>query len=360
LCEFSQVGRNKVIVSNDSNAKKDLKVIFSLLLSILFGILGAIFVIGAFASIPLEYKSTRIWLPENSTIVNEVNSGMNVVVKKVSLSGTAVYIPLEDFQDIIDTSLKQPVEIILQNNGEVYYLVRVENTLYVAMTTPIHEGAYQRLESVHLDPANGKLQGELRGNIALIVIGAIFFGAIFSFLAWGFWPREENDNSKPKKRNGNAPSGFTLIDLMIVLAIIMIIGALSYCHLRRVRLDKNENTAVITLQNTDWSKFQPIEDVVGSTQYVHSGYKFICLERPDLKLQTYGFYFAEPVTPGVTGNNYFWTENGVRVWRITPESFQAAYAEQGPPSGLSSSKIRSMEKTLAAGPAEIPDDIQVK
>jgi type IV pilus assembly protein PilA len=133
--------------------------------------------------------------------------------------------------------------------------------------------------------------------------------------------------------------GFSLIELLIVVAIILIIAAIAIPNLLRSRIAANEaasvgalrtiNTAEVTYQSTypdlgfscNLANLGPGNNSVSSTSAglidatlsagSKSGYSFqttaACATSGTITI-TYG-YGAQPLTPGQTGQRYFCSDN---------------------------------------------------
>ena len=128
----------------------------------------------------------------------------------------------------------------------------------------------------------------------------------------------------------NKQKGFSLIELLIVVAIILIIAAIAIPNLLRSKMAANEASAVATLRtlntssvsySTTYGGYEPtlaslgpattpsstaadlVDNVLGNDPATKSGYTFTYL-------LTAGKYTinANPVTPGVTGQRYFFTD----------------------------------------------------
>lgn len=145
---------------------------------------------------------------------------------------------------------------------------------------------------------------------------------------------------KPEKQN-NKKKGFSLIELLIVVAIILIIAAIAIPNLLRSRMAANEasavgslrtlNTAEITYSTTypnvgfacSLSSLAPpgaasatssAAGLVDSTLAggTKSGYTFTvsnCSGTPKSSYQ----YTAAPVNPGTTGQRYFCTDTSAVI-----------------------------------------------
>jgi len=150
----------------------------------------------------------------------------------------------------------------------------------------------------------------------------------------------------------NRQKGFSLIELLIVVAIILIIAAIAIPNLLRSKMAANEASAVSTLRtfttasisySTNYNAFEPnlkslgpvaagtppssttadlVDNELGKDPAVKAGYTF-----------TYTFasgtytISANPSSPGVTGQRYFFTDpSGV----IRVNGSQAATVSDSP------------------------------
>ncbi len=118
--------------------------------------------------------------------------------------------------------------------------------------------------------------------------------------------------------------GFTLIEMMIVVAIIAIVAAIAIPGLIRSRLQTNEGAAIENLRTVCGAElgFNSVKCVFGDfgaltsevdgtgTAYLNGnwadgverqGYRFFM----DTVSDGYFVCFADPKTPGVTGNRWF-------------------------------------------------------
>jgi len=146
----------------------------------------------------------------------------------------------------------------------------------------------------------------------------------------------------PKVRHGHAScknTGFSLIELLIVVAIILVIAAIAIPNFMRSRIAANESASVqnmrnITTGNVVYSSTygvgyapslpalgpppgsaQPsaanaalIDDILALG--TKSGYTYLYTPGPPVNGIVDTFQLnANPVTPGVTGNRYFYTDD---------------------------------------------------
>jgi len=136
-----------------------------------------------------------------------------------------------------------------------------------------------------------------------------------------------------------ASKGFSLIELLIVVAIILIIAAIAIPNLLRSRIAANQssavgslrslNTAEITYSSTynqgfssNLSQLGPpasgqspsstaaglIDEVLASGTKSGYSFSYSAGQTAGTQTVTYGIY-ASPLTVGTTGTNYYFTDN---------------------------------------------------
>jgi prepilin-type N-terminal cleavage/methylation domain-containing protein len=132
--------------------------------------------------------------------------------------------------------------------------------------------------------------------------------------------------------------GFSLIELLLVVAVILIIAAIAIPNFMRARMTANESSAVASLRNIDtaqvsYASSNPLQGFasdlntlgpanaslldnilgcpagVGTASCEKSGYTFNITAGAGVPLNTYSAN-GNPSTPGTTGNRYFYTDNG--------------------------------------------------
>src|SRR5579883_2970529 len=140
--------------------------------------------------------------------------------------------------------------------------------------------------------------------------------------------------------------GFSLIELLIVVAIILIIAAIAIPNLMRSRIAANQasavgslrtyNTAEVTYASTYNTGYSATLGYLGppaagalptATGAVKSGYSFTYSPGPVVggRIDTYQFW-ADPVTRGTTGTNSYYT-NQSGVIRVNANNTQASSAD---------------------------------
>ena len=117
---------------------KKRKKIWTLLISVvvLVGLFGA-FWFSRWQEFPI-----KLWVPENAHFANLVIGKGYAPVEKVSVSGTAIFVPLEQYQERFS---RNDQTMIVQENGDVYYITKTDKKTYVSIDQNWSPSAGNRL-----------------------------------------------------------------------------------------------------------------------------------------------------------------------------------------------------------------------
>ena len=171
-----------------------------------------------------------------------------------------------------------------------------------------------------------------------------------------------------RARLSNDQAGFTLVELLIVVAIVGVLASVSMALYRSARVRAGEATAISTLQSIGQAQFafaqlcgkggyapslvalatpmptsgQPfISPDLGADPLVKNGYQFTIGGTPATEatqtctgitpVESYQVT-AEPVRPGLSGNRFFATNTDRVLYEDAEKTFAADMPEKGAPS----------------------------
>lgn len=144
-------------------------------------------------------------------------------------------------------------------------------------------------------------------------------------------------STKPLGRGSAKARGFSLIELLIVVAIILIIAAIAIPNLIRSRMSANEASAVSSLRTMTTAAVtygsqcpavgypatiadmgpggggctggaNILDDILGVAAPVKSGYKFTYVPSASGGLNTSYLLNGDPISPGSSGQRGFFTD----------------------------------------------------
>lgn len=134
--------------------------------------------------------------------------------------------------------------------------------------------------------------------------------------------------------------GFTLVEIMIVVAIIALLAAIAIPNLLRARLNANESAAIAAMQTVStgaqsYRSANPtyptgldnladdtppyIDSVIGNTPYQKQGYTFSLVGSTNSFSAT-----GSPTSVGTTGSRYFFVDQSGVVRYSTTSSINSA------------------------------------
>jgi prepilin-type N-terminal cleavage/methylation domain-containing protein len=170
-----------------------------------------------------------------------------------------------------------------------------------------------------------------------------------------------------RTRVTNEQTGFTLVELLIVLAIIGVLASVSMALYRNARVRAGESTAIATLDSINQAQFA-FAQLCGNQRYapsfaalatpmpssgqafvspdlgmdplVKGGYQFVMAGAPVtvaeqtcsglIPVESYQVT-AEPVKPGLSGNRFFATNTDRVVYEDAEKTFATDMPEKGAP-----------------------------
>lgn len=140
--------------------------------------IGVLFVFLVIRGSYPHIRTYDLWLPENHSFFNEIDrEGKKEVlpVERVSISGTAVFIPLSDF---MKHHGNEDVEIIMEKSGIIHYLTKENGKTYATQRN--YGTSFSHFKNVSISENRRQIISQFGTNIKEsipgIVLVLIFIG----------------------------------------------------------------------------------------------------------------------------------------------------------------------------------------